>query len=341
MSEKQPSQTYKPGQATQPVEADAAGSAAHEPPPTNPTRLQQLDTWMEASPLHPRIVPYFAYVALLAVIGYAREPAPWTYPILYTGQCLLVAWLLWRYRKLTPEMNFRFHWLVVPSAVFLTVGWVALGWLMAGELGTRWSALMNGEPIGMFDYSSDNAEPNRFASTEPHYFEEQLNTSPALAWTSLSLRLLGMSLLVPFFEELMMRSLVLRSFQRVQQTAIGIVQVAEDLPIVGDWIMKQDWGKRYAAMPNQFARQFHETPVGAITVFGIFASSVIFSLGHLPRDWPGAMLCGAVWCLMLWWTNRAALGERKLALGPIIWSHGLTNALLWAYCVWSGDWQFM
>jgi len=25
----------------------------------------------------------------------------------------------------------------------------------------------------------------------------------------------------------------------------------------------------------------------------------------------------------------------------VIWAHCITNALLWAYTVWTGDWQFL
>jgi hypothetical protein len=31
----------------------------------------------------------------------------------------------------------------------------------------------------------------------------------------------------------------------------------------------------------------------------------------------------------------------RLGLGPIIWSHGLTNALLWLYTLTSDDWRFL
>jgi len=45
-----------------------------------------------------------------------------------------------------------------------------------------------------------------------------------------------------------------------------------------------------------------------------------------------------VWCALVWWTNR---GSHRLGLGPVIWSHAITNALLWGYTIWSGDWQFI
>ncbi len=34
-------------------------------------------------------------------------------------------------------------------------------------------------------------------------------------------------------------------------------------------------------------------------------------------------------------------GQRKLGLGPVIWTHGLCNASLWAWTIYSGDWRFL
>jgi hypothetical protein len=37
-------------------------------------------------------------------------------------------------------------------------------------------------------------------------------------------------------------------------------------------------------------------------------------------------------------TNR---GGRQMGLGPVIWAHGLTNAALWGYTLYTGDWRFL
>jgi hypothetical protein len=57
-------------------------------------------------------------------------------------------------------------------------------------------------------------------------------------------------------------------------------------------------------------------------------------LVHAAVDWPGAVLCGVTWCVML---SRTA----HLGLGPIIWSHALVNLLLWIYVVTHQQWQFL
>lgn len=318
---------------------DNSGSQIRE---TSSGWLAKLDHWMAASPMHPRLVPFFVYICLLALIGFARDWLPASYPLLYVPQCLLVAWLLWRYRHLTPELNIRFHWLAIPTAIGLTIAWIALGWAMAGEFVMRWQAMWAGQPLGMIDYSANSdMTKSYFASDPEHFFKEMLEAMPIIAGISLGVRLLGMSLLVPFFEELFVRSLCVRSFQRFRPTMIGIVQVLEDMPLIGEHILHSRLGKRVAGKPQMFGKQFRETPVGQMTVFAVFASTLIFMLSHIPRDYLGCIVCGVTWCLLLWWTNRPALGERKMGLGPIIWSHGLVNAMLWTYCVYTGDWQFM
>ena len=64
------------------------------------------------------------------------------------------------------------------------------------------------------------------------------------------------------------------------------------------------------------------------------ASTAVFMLVHITADWPGAILCGVTWCLLL---NRT----RHLGLGPVIWSHAIVNLLLWLYVVSQAAWQFM
>jgi membrane protease YdiL (CAAX protease family) len=290
---------------------------------------------MARNPWHPRLVPMFAYLIGLLLVGYARDWKLASYPVLYTAQCGVVLWLLWRYRKLLPELTLRFHWLAVAAAVALTAAWIGLGWWMAGEFGVRFDALRQGVLLGRIDYEALGVHPGRMASTQTHYFEQM---GPGVREVSLGLRLLGMSLVVPLFEELFARSLMLRGLHSARKTAIGLVQMVADLPLVGDWLIHTNWGQRALRRPHMFTEQLIETPVGALSVFGVAASTFFFMVNHVPRDWPGAVACGVVWCGVVWWTNR---GGRKKGLGPVVWSHGLVNALLWGYTIYSGDWQFM
>lgn len=279
----------------------------------------------------------------MLVVGLATNVSLWAYPFLYALQCGLVLWLLWRYRGLTSELNWRFHWLAVPTAVLIVVVWILLGWWITGELAVRWHALWQGQPLADFDSAAAaGVQPNYWSTTQPHDFAQMHEQSGLLFWSSALLRLFGMAVVVAMFEELFTRSLLLRAFHRCRPTMLGLVQVLEDLPLVGDWILSTRLSKRAAGRAFLWTVQFKATPLGRITVFSVVATTVVFTANHLSRDWLACIITGVVWCLLIWWTNREDRPDaKKLGLGPVIWSHGLTNAMLWAYCVGTGDWQFL
>lgn len=272
--------------------------------------LGHIDASMASHPWYPRIAPFMVYIGMLLVIDLGRGYALWTYPLLYVLQCTIVIALLWRYRRHLPEMTFRFHWLAVPVGVLVLVAWIGLGqWMEA-------------------------AFPAWFAADEVHYFERMREQSAALYWPSISLRLLGMSLVVPVFEELCMRSLMLRGLHSARRTWVGLLQVAQDLPVVGDLILETRAAKHAAQQPPQFRAQFEDLPLGVLTVFGVAASTFVFMIGHVPRDWPGTIVCGVAYCLLL-------AATRRHGLGPVIWAHGITNALLWGWTLYTDDWRFL
>ncbi len=320
---------------------------------------------MAESPWHARVAPFFVYIVLLTVLMFLPQAAAVLKPLIYTAQCGVVVWLLWRYRKLTPELTASFHWLAVPTGAGLLVAWVVLGYAMGGELGHRWALLTGGDWIaacGPYPYDTLGQEPNRFGPTlnaelqpEPHELQALTAEHPLIGWLGMGLRLLGMSLVVPFFEELFIRSGMLRGLQKPGATFRGLAQFATDLPVIGEPLERSAWGQRLAAAPPALGRQLRETPVGAATLFAIVASTLVFMLSHGMRDWPGCIACGVVWCGLVWWTNRPRKnrgetwasvtaqsgGRGRYGLGPVIWSHGITNALLWGYTVAFNDWRFL
>ncbi len=245
---------------------------------------------------------------MLVVVSQLRDWLPFTYPLTYTIQCSLVVYLLWRYRKLLPELTLSFHWLSVPVGVGVAVAWVWMGLWMVETF------------------------PDRFADQGTESFFLEMGTT--VGWTAFVLRLIGMSVAVPLFEELFIRSLILRSFHRFRPTMIGLVQVIQDLPLIGEWLMHTSIGDKADRHPPVFGPQFKNTPLGALSVFGVAVSTLIFTIHHLPRDWPGCVMCGLAYCLLL-------SATRHKGLGPVCWAHGITNALLWVYTLYTGDWQFL
>ncbi len=288
------------------IKSHAASAAPHG-------RLAAMDRWMESNPWHPRVAPWGTYLVFMAIIAAADELIGGlgkkafgdetighkTYPFLYVIQCLTVVWLLRRYRRLTPELTLKFHWLAVPAGLAVACIWINFGIYMV-----NWFPSL------------------KTLGAEPFFDDDQMG--PVLGWTALSLRLLGMSIVVPMFEELFNRSLLLRSLHRPRETWLGVVQVLSDLPVLGDWIMHTKVGERAAHAGSIFTREFERTPFGALSLFGVLASTLVFMSVHHWRDWPACFLCGVIYCLVVGVT-------RDKGLGPVIWTHGITNAALWVY----------
>lgn len=270
--------------------------------------LGRIDRWMAANPWHPRVAPFLTYIVLLPVIRYATDYLPQSSPVLYSIQYILVGAMLWRYRKLTPELTIRFHWLAIPVGVGVFVAWIGLGMAM----------------IGLWPGFAQRNLP----------FWHETNMGPVVGHIAFGLRLAGMAVLVPLFEELFIRSLILRSLHRPRETGIGLIQILEDLPLIGEWILHTKLARRMANQPLMFTREFNRTPFGVLSVFGVIASTFVFMLSHFPRDWPGIWVCGVAYCLLL-------AATRHKGLGPVVWAHGITNALLWVYTLNTGNWQFL
>ncbi len=266
------------------------------------------------------------------IVGLARDTWPWSYPIGYGIQCALVAALLWRYRRLTPEVTVKFHWLAVPVGIFVFVAWVWLGMWIANFDKVRFDGL--GKMTS--DLFAGWSDPQRLVPYhDPTAKSFQQEMGDRAGTIALYMRLVGMSLLVPLFEELFIRSLMLRSLHSGRRTMIGLLQMFEDVPVIGEWFSETKYGQRISHLPTtHFGREFEQTPLGALSVFGVAASTLVFLISHHPRDYAGVVVCGIAYCLLVAATARKGLG-------PVIWAHGITNALLWIYTVRTGDWQFL
>ena len=143
-----------------------------------------------------------------------------------------------------------------------------------------------------------------------------------------------MSLLVPFVEEVLMRSLLLRGLSNPIKSLKMVFLSLSDMPGIGDILLKTKLSKEIDKDPPIFEDEFNQTPLGTLTIFGILASTLFFAIGHAPRDYAGAFVCGITWCVLLRLT-------KSKGIGPIIWSHGIANAALVAYVLYYNDWQFL
>jgi hypothetical protein len=269
--------------------------------------LSRLDRWMQLHPGHPRVVPFVVYCVFLSLSIYLVQPhALSLWPVVCLLQSALVLGLLWRYRKLMPELTLSFHWLAVPVGVAVAAMWVAVGLAV----------------VRVFPATAPDGE---------HYFEQM---SPLLRYTSLALDLLGIAIVVPLLEEPFVRSFVLRGLQKLRPTMLAAAQFGSVIPLIDRRVQRSSLGRRAERHGPIFAEQFKATPLGKLSFFGVFASTLVFTLYHVQRDWPAAIVCGIAYCLLL-------AATRHKGLGPLIWTHGITNAALFAYCAWTGDWQFL
>ncbi|MFI4860537.1 MAG: type II CAAX prenyl endopeptidase Rce1 family protein [Phycisphaerales bacterium JB063] len=320
--------------------------------PRPESALAKLDAWMAQSMWHPRLVPFFVYILGLMATGYLITPFPVIRPAVYAGVVAVICFLLWRYRKLLPELNIRFHWLAIPTGVGLLFAWVYLGyWTNQAAAAAQGTPVLG--PLAEFFVGGSNPQSVADeANRTMHAFQRgQEHYGDVWFWITMVLRLLGMTLVVPLFEELFVRSAVIRATISRRLTWRGILQVLHDLPLIGDYVSNTKQGQAADAAPPAFTEQLTTTPVGRISAFSVAASTLVFMLSHMPRDWAGCIACGVVWGVMVWWTNRPRPGKGetwenlpeggRTGLGPVVWSHGITNALLWAWTLHYGDWQFL
>ena len=203
------------------------------------------------------LAPFFVFLAFLFLEGavkkigdgYAHwmfsQPRYWIFPL----QTFVCAALLWKLRK---RIGFR------PLAGFgfaTFIGILALGiWILPQEIfGPR--AIFGKQAILVLPARTDGFDPYVFGASGWPF------------WTTLTLRLLRMAVVVPFVEELFWRGFLLRFLVR---------------------------------------ENFAEVPFGTFTWRSFLISSFAFCLEHQPSDWPAAVLTGALFNIVAYRTRSLA-----------------------------------
>ena len=216
----------------------------------------------------PYVVPMFGYLTLTTLEGYlptaaGGAPSPLWYPAAYALKVAVVAGLMVAYRStwrdLAPWPGVRNLALSMALGLAVTVVWVGLDGYYP-----------------KFGISGSRAEFN------PNVL------SRGARWAFVAVRLLGLVVLVPVFEELFWRSFLIR------------------------WLV---------ADSDDFTR----VPIGRVTPLAAAITSVLFALVH--PEWLPALLTGLAWAWLVWHTRSLTAcvvshATANLALGLYVLATG-------------------
>ncbi|APW60713.1 CAAX prenyl protease-related protein [Paludisphaera borealis] len=224
----------------------------------SPTEIRSDDHPAADHDFIPYVAPMFAYVALSSLEG--SLPNPGWYPAAYAAKAVIVACIMWYYRStwrdLRPAPGPAALAMAVAAGLLVIVLWIGLDGLYP-------SLPFMGGARTAFD-------PNVL--------------SPAGKWSFIAVRFVGLTLLVPVFEELFCRSFLIR------------------------WIIDQD---------------FWKVPIGRVTPLAAAISSGVFALSHpewLPALLTGLIWAGLLWktrsvsaCVVSHFVANLALGVYVVA----------------------------
>ena len=194
-----------------------------------------------------KAVPYVLPYVLFVLVGALSPPLGDYVPLSYPFKVVLIAALLFWWRKSYGDLSITFSLFPVFAGAVVFLGWIGL---------TEYS------PIAYFHPPAEGYNP----------FE---SGSAALAVFLAVSRIGGAALVVPFFEELFIRSFVLR----------------------------------YLVDPVDFRK----VPPGTYTLFSFVGSTVLFTLGHHTWEWPAAIFASVVYTILLY--RRGHLADCILAHG--------------------------
>jgi CAAX prenyl protease-like protein len=132
-------------------------------------------------------------------------------------------------------------------------------------------------------------------------------------WSGLSfvLRFVAAGLLVPVFEELMMRGYVFR--------------------LALQWGRERSKGTAQAFQTALDERSLEEVKPGEWSWVAVIVSTLVFTAGHGIPEWPASIAYGLLMCALWAWRKD---------LVSCIAAHATTNIVLAVYVWTSGNWQY-
>jgi len=167
-----------------------------------------------------------------------------------------------------------------PKDTFMSIGWGFLGGLLGTVL---WISML-----------------------KPFVYNE------ATAWhqEAFYLRLLAASLLVPIFEETLMRGYIFR--------------------VAYQWSVERKRHNKHALYRVLHDQSINDVEPGAWSIPAILVSTIAFMVGHQVVEWPAAFLYGILMTIL--WIKRKDLISCIVA-------HATTNFTLGLYIYFTGHWE--
>jgi uncharacterized protein len=263
-----------------------------------PDTAPQKTGWSAILAKQPWIVFLLPFVVFMVVTS--LEPTPesdggflgWAipyaaYPWVYTAKIALVMAAIIAVWPGYRQFPFRVSPLAIVVGVVGVVVWVGLckldlesrvlGPLVDNDVGEALGL------AGMFEAARTRSGYNPLA---------ELAGSAMAAWGFLTVRFVGLALVVPVIEEFFLRGFLMR------------------------FVMVRDWWK---------------SPFGQVNTTAVVVGTIFPMLMH-----PAELLAAAVWFSMVTW-----LMVRTRNIWDCVAAHAVTNLLLGAYVVTSGDWRFV
>lgn len=163
--------------------------------------LSQLRSWLNASPLRARVVPFVVFLILTSLQGQLGSHSLYW---VYLGKSVIGAILLWMVWPAISEMRWRWSWDAFAVGLMVFVLWVGLEGYYPSltDLGHRLPA-----PLGNLFGAHPDKSPGLGSGWNP---PSDYADSAWLAWLVIAGRILASSAVVPPLEETFYRSFLYR-----------------------------------------------------------------------------------------------------------------------------------